>query len=87
MRVISGRFKGLSLPSVGSGTRPTTDRTKEALFSHLDAQGLLDDARVLDLYAGTGALGIEALSRGARELIAVEASGRAVAGLNAMLSA
>jgi 16S rRNA (guanine966-N2)-methyltransferase len=87
MRVISGRFKGLSLPSVGSGTRPTTDRTKEALFSHLDAQGLLDAARVLDLYAGTGALGIEALSRGARELIAVEASGRAVAGLNATLSA
>ncbi|MDN5979809.1 RsmD family RNA methyltransferase, partial [Bifidobacterium mongoliense] len=60
MRVISGRFKGLSLPSVGSGTRPTTDRTKEALFSHLDAKGLLDAARVLDLYAGTGALGIEA---------------------------
>lgn len=86
MRVISGRFKGLSLPSAGVGTRPTTDRTKEALFSNLDARGLLDDARVLDLYAGTGALGIEALSRGARELVAVEYSGKAVSALNAMFT-
>ena len=83
MRVISGRFKGFSLPAAGAGTRPTTDRTKEALFSYLDARDLLDDARVLDLYAGTGALGIEALSRGARELIAVEYAGQAVASLNA----
>ena len=42
-----------------NGTRPTTDRTKEAIFSHLDSWGVLDDARVLDLFAGTGALGIE----------------------------
>lgn len=61
------------------GTRPTTDRTKEAIFSHLDAWGLLADARVLDLFAGTGALGIEALSRGARELVAVESSRPAAA--------
>ena len=61
------------------GTRPTTDRTKEAIFSHLDSWGVLGDARVLDLFAGTGALGIEALSRGARELVAVESSRPAAA--------
>lgn len=79
MRVISGRFKGMALATPKQGTRPTTDRTKEAIFSHLDSWGVLDDARVLDLFAGTGALGIEALSRGARELTAVEASRPAAA--------
>lgn len=79
MRVISGRFKGVALTTPKTGTRPTTDRTKEAMFSRLDSWGVLDDARVLDLFAGTGALGIEALSRGARELIAVEANGPAAA--------
>lgn len=74
MRVISGRFKGVALTTPKPGTRPTTDRTKEAIFSHLDSWGVLDDAHVLDLFAGTGALGIEALSRGARELVAVESS-------------
>ena len=79
MRVISGRFKGVVLTTPKAGTRPTTDRTKEAIFSHLDSWGVLDDARVLDLFAGTGALGIEALSRGARELVAVESSAPAAA--------
>ena len=79
MRVISGRFKGFQLPTAKTGTRPTTDRTKEAIFSHLDSWGVLDGARVLDLFAGTGALGIEALSRGARELTAVDAAGPAAA--------
>ena len=79
MRVISGRFKGIALATPKTGTRPTTDRTKEAIFSRLDAWGMLDDARVLDLFAGTGALGIEALSRGARELVAVESSRPAAA--------
>ena len=74
MRVISGRFKGVALATPKTGTRPTTDRTKEAMFSRLDAWGVLDGARVLDLFAGTGALGIEALSRGGRDLVAVEAS-------------
>ena len=74
MRVISGRFKGVALTTPKPGTRPTTDRTTEAIFSHLDSWGVLDDAHVLDLFAGTGALGIEALSRGARELVAVESS-------------
>ena len=79
MRVISGRFKGMALTTPKSVTRPTTDRTKEAIFSRLDSWGVLDDARVLDLFAGTGALGVEALSRGARELVAVEANGPAAA--------
>lgn len=79
MRVISGRFKGVALTTPKAGTRPTTDRTKEAIFSRLDSWGALDDAHVLDLFAGTGALGIEALSRGARDLVAVESSAPAAA--------
>ena len=72
MHVISGRFKGVALTTPKTGTRPTTDRTKEAIFSHLDSWQVLDDARVLDLFAGTGALGIEALSRGAERAWFVE---------------
>ena len=79
MRVIAGRFKGVALATPKTGTRPTTDRTKEALFSRLESWGVLDGARVLDLFAGTGALGIEALSRGARDLVAVESSKPAAA--------
>lgn len=79
MHIISGRFKGVRLSKPKSGTRPTTDRTKEAVFSRLDALDSLYDARVLDLFAGTGALGLEALSRGARNLIAVESSAPAAA--------
>lgn len=77
MHVITGRFKGAPLTTPLSVTRPTTDRTKEALFSRLESRGLLQDARVLDLFGGTGALGIEALSRGARELVVVEANAQA----------
>lgn len=77
MRIISGRFKGVPLGAAKSGTRPTTDRTKEAIFSRLEAWGTLRDAHVLDLYAGTGALGFEALSRGARSATFVESSGPA----------
>lgn len=69
----------MALTTPKPGTRPTTDRTKEAIFSHLDSWGVLDDARVLDLFAGTGALGVEALSRGARELVAVESAAPAAA--------
>lgn len=64
MRVIAGSARGRRLKSVpGDTTRPITDRAKEALFSILG--GSIEDARVLDLFAGTGAVGIEALSRGA----------------------
>ena len=70
MRVIAGTWRGLRLASVpGTGTRPTADRVKEAIFSRLESRYVLDGANVLDLYAGTGALGIEALSRGAATLV------------------
>ena len=77
MHVITGRFKGMPLATPRAETRPTTDRTKEALFSRLESHGLLQDARMLDLFGGTGALGIEALSRGAHELVVVESSAQA----------
>lgn len=68
MRIVAGRFKGAALAAPkGSATRPTSDRLRETIFNIL-AHGLdvpLNDARVLDLFAGTGALGLEALSRGA----------------------
>jgi len=77
VRIIAGRFRGLALASVGKGDagahlRPTTDRIRESLFnilaSRLDFEGL----RVLDLFAGTGALGLEALSRGAAHVTFVD---------------
>jgi 16S rRNA (guanine966-N2)-methyltransferase len=72
-RIISGAFGGrrLDVPG-GSSTRPTSDRVREALFGRLDHQGALTAARVLDLYAGSGALGLEALSRGASAATFVE---------------
>ncbi|RLY94718.1 16S rRNA (guanine(966)-N(2))-methyltransferase RsmD [Kocuria tytonicola] len=72
-RIIAGRAGGLRLKSVpGSATRPTTDRVKESLFGRLDAWGMCQDARVLDLFAGSGALGLEAASRGAAVVTLVE---------------
>lgn len=77
MRVIAGTAKGRRLESVpGQGTRPITDRAKEALFSILGDD--IRDARMLDLFAGTGAVGIEALSRGAAEVVFVERWGAAL---------
>lgn len=71
MRVIAGKAKHLQLKAPkGTDTRPTTDRIKETLFNML--QGELDDIRFLDLFAGSGGIGIEALSRGAREAVFVE---------------
>ncbi|MBL9154282.1 MAG: 16S rRNA (guanine(966)-N(2))-methyltransferase RsmD [Verrucomicrobiales bacterium] len=75
MRVIAGSAGGLPLTVPKSVTRPTTDRVREALFSSLGDRVL--DAAVLDLYAGSGALGIEALSRGAASVVFVEADERA----------
>ncbi len=67
MRIISGEFRGRPLKSLkGDSTRPTTDRVREALMSSLiSALGTLEGARVLDAFAGSGALGLETLSRGA----------------------
>ncbi len=79
MRVIAGRFRGHPLRApAGARTRPTADRVREALFALL---GDLAGLRVLDLFAGTGALGIEALSRGAAHATFVEASRPARAAL------
>lgn len=79
-RIIAGAAGGVSLASVpGSSTRPTTDRTKEALFSWLDSRGWLDETRVLDLFAGSGALGCESASRGATEVLLVEKHRKAAA--------
>jgi 16S rRNA (guanine966-N2)-methyltransferase len=79
VRVIAGAFKGRTLHAPrGQRTRPTADRVREALFSML---GPLDGARVLDLFAGSGALAIEALSRGAAEAVLVERDPRAVAAI------
>jgi 16S rRNA (guanine966-N2)-methyltransferase len=70
-----------------SGTRPTSDRVREALFSAVEAALDLDGARVLDLYAGSGALGLEALSRGAAAAVLVEADANAVAVLRKNVAA
>ncbi|WP_368499198.1 16S rRNA (guanine(966)-N(2))-methyltransferase RsmD [Herbiconiux sp. A18JL235] len=71
-RIIGGAAGSLTLSVPRSGTRPTSDRVREAIFSALDARGGLDGLRVLDLYAGSGALGLEALSRGAASVTLVE---------------
>ncbi|MDI3211834.1 16S rRNA (guanine(966)-N(2))-methyltransferase RsmD [Arthrobacter sp. AL12] len=77
-RIIAGAAGGTTLVSVpGSLTRPTTDRVKEALFSRLDAFEVIADARVLDLYAGSGSLGVESASRGAQSVDLVESDGKA----------
>ena len=76
MRVVAGQFGGRRLAAPrGAGTRPTSDRVREALFSLL---GQVEGLRVLDLFAGSGALGIEALSRGAAEATFVDSAPRAV---------
>ena len=77
MRVVAGAFKGRRLkPPAWEGLRPTSDRLRETLFDILG--GAVEDARVLDGYAGTGAIGIEALSRGAARVTFVEDDRRAV---------
>ncbi|WP_062303974.1 16S rRNA (guanine(966)-N(2))-methyltransferase RsmD [Demequina subtropica] len=77
-RIIAGRWGGRRLAVPPRGTRPTTDRVREAVFSRLDHQDHLRGARVLDLFAGSGALGLEALSRGAASATLVEADAKAV---------
>jgi 16S rRNA (guanine966-N2)-methyltransferase len=85
LRVVAGAFKGRPLQAPrGRRTRPTADRVREALFSML---GPVDGLRVLDLFAGSGALGIEALSRGAESVVLVERDPRAVAVIRRNLDA
>ena len=79
-RIIAGTAGGRSLQVPrGGATRPTSDRVREALFSSLEHTLDLDGARVLDLYAGSGALGLEAASRGAASVLLVESAAPAVA--------
>jgi 16S rRNA (guanine966-N2)-methyltransferase len=86
VRVIAGSAKGIRLQMVpGTGTRPIADRVKEALFSILGKHVM--DGQVLDLFAGTGSVGIEALSRGAARAVFVEKQGKATATIRANLRA
>jgi 16S rRNA (guanine966-N2)-methyltransferase len=86
MRVIAGRYRGRRLQAPpGDATRPTSDRVREALFSVL--AGRVEGARVLDLFAGSGALGIEALSRGAAEATFVDTAPAAIRAVRANLEA
>ncbi|MFE2772017.1 16S rRNA (guanine(966)-N(2))-methyltransferase RsmD [Microbacterium resistens] len=73
-RIIAGAAGGLRLDVPASGTRPTSDRVRESLFAALESADAIEGARVLDLYAGSGALGLEALSRGAASADLVERS-------------
>ena len=88
IRVVSGEFGGrkLVVPD-GLATRPTTDKVRQAVFNSLDSAGLIDDANVVDLFAGSGALGIEALSRGAASCVFVERDRAALRALRANLAA
>jgi 16S rRNA (guanine966-N2)-methyltransferase len=86
--VIAGRFGGQPLAAPrGRATRPTSDRVREALFSILGSAFALEGARVLDLFAGSGALGIEALSRGAASAVFVDSSTAAVRAIRRNLAA
>lgn len=77
-RIIAGTAGGRTLRTPpGAGTRPTSDRVREAVFSALDARDAVRGSRVLDLYAGSGALGLEAASRGASSVVLVESDPRA----------
>lgn len=85
MRIIAGQYRGTALASVGKGDkgahlRPTTDRVRESLFNVLTHHNVIGGARVLDLFAGTGALGLEALSRGSDHVCFVD-DGRVAQGL------
>jgi 16S rRNA (guanine966-N2)-methyltransferase len=77
-RIIAGFAGSLTLKVPSAGTRPTSDRVREAIFSALEARDAIDGMRVLDLYAGSGALALEAISRGAASAVLVEKSYAAV---------
>jgi 16S rRNA (guanine966-N2)-methyltransferase len=88
MRVVAGELGGRRLVSPdGTSTRPTTDRVREAVFNSLGSAGVLEGAVVVDLFAGSGAIGIEALSRGAARCIFVERDRSALRALDENLDA
>jgi 16S rRNA (guanine966-N2)-methyltransferase len=87
-RIISGTAGGRRIQTPpGSATRPTSDRVREALFSRLEHRDLLEGANVLDLYAGSGALGLEAASRGAAIVLLVESHKNAAKVIRANIAA
>lgn len=87
MRVVAGEARGRKITApAGSGTRPTSDRVRESIFNMLFSLDAVENSTVLDLYAGCGALGIEALSRGARSCTFVENNRRAVRCINENLA-
>ncbi|MFD4991648.1 16S rRNA (guanine(966)-N(2))-methyltransferase RsmD [Cellulosimicrobium cellulans] len=73
-RIVAGTVGGRTLQVPPRGTRPTSERVREAIFSRLEHLGVVDDAHVLDLYAGSGALGLEAASRGAADVTLVDSA-------------
>ncbi|SMY11253.1 16S rRNA (guanine(966)-N(2))-methyltransferase RsmD [Brevibacterium jeotgali] len=82
MRIIAGRHRGRPLHAPkGRDTRPTPDRVRESLFASLEGMGVLEGARVLDLFAGSGSLGLEALSRGAHDVVFVDQASGSVGAL------
>ena len=86
-RLIAGTAGGRTLRTPpGRGTRPTSDRVRKALFSSLEARDAIDGAHVMDLYAGSGALGLEAASRGAASVLLVESDRSASATIRANIS-
>lgn len=86
-RIIAGSARGRRLRVPETGVRPTKDRVKASVFSALDARGLLQDAVVLDLFAGCGALGLEALSRGAAQATFADTDRLALAAVRANVEA
>ena len=89
MRIIAGEWRGRKLTAPkGESTRPTADRTRETLFSMLTSRlGSFEDLRVADLFAGSGALGLEALSRGAAHCLFVEQDREALDAIRANVTA
>jgi 16S rRNA (guanine966-N2)-methyltransferase len=88
MRVVAGALGGRKLIAPdGTSTRPTTDRVREAIFNSLGSAGVLEGALVADLYAGSGAVGIEALSRGAGHCVFIERDRAALRALDQNLTA
>lgn len=86
MRIVAGTARGLRVDApAGDDVRPTTDRVREAVFNSLQSMGVVQGAAVLDLFAGSGALGIEALSRGASVCVFVDTSSRALRAVSANL--
>jgi len=88
VRVVAGELGGRKLVAPeGNTTRPTTDKVRQAVFNSLDSMGLIEDAVVADLFAGSGAMGIEALSRGAARCVFVERDRAALQALRTNLAA